>query len=76
MSLMLAAVETKPALVGKIRTRITEGANVREIASVEIPAWLAAQVGDEAVTTVFESDFAAVVVLENGRTIVRRAPRH
>lgn len=76
MSLLLAANETESALVGKIRARISEGADVREIAAAEIPAWLAAEVGNETVAAVFESEFAAVAVLENGRTVVRRAPRH
>lgn len=72
MSLVLVANE---GLSAKIRNRMEMGAAVRETAAEDMPLWLAAEVGEAAVEAVFESEFAAVAVLENGRSVVKRAPR-
>lgn len=71
MSLMLAATEA--GLAQRIRSRMAEGAPIRETAVNEMPDWLAAEVGDVAVQAMFQSEHAHVAILENGRTIVRRA---
>lgn len=71
MSLMLAATEA--GLAQRIRSRIAEGASVRETPVNEIPAWLVTEIGDVAVTAAFRSEHAHVAILENGRTVVRRA---
>jgi hypothetical protein len=71
MSLMLAATEA--GLAQRIRSRIAEGASIREHEVDAIPAWLATEVGDAAVKALFESAHAYVAILEDGRTVVRRA---
>lgn len=72
MSLTLVATES--LLSAKIRSRVNEGAAVREIAVEQLPLWLAVAVGDEAVEAAFVSQHAGVVVLQNGRRVVRKAP--
>lgn len=69
MSLTLAA--TDASLAQRIRSRVADGAAVRE--TTEMPAWLAAEIGDAAVQALFESEHAHVAILEDGRTVVRRA---
>jgi hypothetical protein len=71
MSLMMAATEA--GLAQRIRSRIAEGAPVRETAPDELPSWLVTEIGDVAVTAIFTSEHAHVVVLKDGRTLVRRA---
>jgi len=72
MSLTLVATESQ--LSAKIRSRVNEGAAVREIAVEELPLWLAVAVGDETVEAAFVSQYAGVAVLQNGRRVVRKAP--
>ncbi|HEY3364866.1 MAG TPA: hypothetical protein VGK74_07440 [Symbiobacteriaceae bacterium] len=74
MALLYVAAEAE--LTTRIRDRVAEGAAVWELSTEEIPAWFAAKLGDEAaVQNVFASEHAAVAILEDGRTIVGRAPR-
>lgn len=73
MSLTLVAAESN--LTAKIRTRVNEGAAVREIAVEQLPLWLAVAVGDETVESAFVSQHAGVAVLQNGRRVVRKAPK-
>lgn len=70
MSPIMAATEA--GLAQRIRTRIADGAPVRETGVDEIPAWFAAEIGESGVKAMFQSEHAAVAVLENGRTVVRR----
>jgi hypothetical protein len=74
MSLML--IHEAETLAAKIRTRMAEGAAVQEVAVVDMPAWLAAEVEGQAVAAAFISEHAGVAVLDGGRTVVRRAPKH
>jgi hypothetical protein len=71
----LLMVDSKPelTLAAMIRSRMAEGAAVREVPAEAMPAWLAAEVGGAAVETVFVSDCAAVALLADGRRVVRRA---
>lgn len=71
MSLLMAATEA--GLAQRIRNRIAEGAPVRESAVEELPSWLVSEVGDVAVKAMFTSEHAHVAILEDGRTLVRRA---
>lgn len=71
MSLTMAATEA--GLAQRIRTRIAEGAPVRETLVDELPSWLVSEIGDRAVTATFTSEHAHVAILEDGRTLVRRA---
>lgn len=71
MSLMMAATEV--GLAQRIRSRIAEGAPVRETVVEEIPSWLQTEIGDTVVAAMFQSEHAHVAILENGRTLVRRA---
>lgn len=73
MSLMLAATEVAANLTEKIRSRIAEGAPVWEVAVSDMPVWLAGEVGERPVQAVFQSEHAAVAVLQTGRAVVRRA---
>lgn len=68
MSLMLVATEVGADLVTKIRHRIAEGAAVWEIAADGIQASTTGTV-----RAAFQSPFATVAVLADGRTVVRRA---
>ena len=70
MSLIIEAAEA--GLAHKIRSRIAAGANVRETTGDEVPAWLASELGETAVHALFESEHAAVAILENGRTVIRK----
>lgn len=70
MSLLLAATEA--GLARRIRSRIAEGAPIRETVVDENPAWLASEVGDVTVKALFQSEHANVAILEDGRSIVRR----
>lgn len=70
MSLLVEAAEA--GLAHKIRNRIAAGANVRETTGDEVPAWLASELGETEVHAVFQSEHAAVAILGNGRTVVRK----
>lgn len=72
MSLALAANELRSDLTIKIRNRIAEGAAVREISPMELPASFAAEIGKAAVAAAFKSEHAVVAVLENGKSMLRR----
>jgi|GEM_PF-4691862 len=71
MSLMMAATEA--GLAQRIRNRMAEGAPVRESVVDELPSWLLTEIGDVPVKAMFQSEHAHVAILENGRTVVRRA---
>lgn len=71
MSSTLIAADA--GLSAKIRNRMAEGAAVWEITAADLPAWLAAAVGDAAVDSAFVSAHAGVAVLASGKTVVCRA---
>lgn len=73
MALVLAeAVVDLPA---KIRSRMAEGAAIRELAADEVPAWLAQRLAGERVEAVFQSRWGAVACTAGGGRIVVRAPK-